>query len=134
MKSKEQSVVSWSSAEVEYRAMTLTTCEITWLTPLLKDMGLEHLPPTLLWCDNQVALSIAANPVLQRTKHIEIDCHYIRDKIKAGEMITQHVPSHSQIADILTKQLSTKQHHALLKLMGAAQSSAISSAQSNSTS
>lgn len=98
-------------------------------------MGLEHLPPILLCCDNQAALSIASNPVLhKRTKHLEIDCHYIKDKIKADEVVTQHVPSHSQIDDILTKELPTKQHHSFLKLMGAAQSSAISSAQSSSTS
>ena len=57
--------------------MALTTCEVTWLAALLKDLGVKKLPPTILNCDNQAALAIAANPVLhEKTKHIEIDCHY----------------------------------------------------------
>lgn len=86
-------MVPKSSTEAEYRAMALTTCEITWLITLLKDMGLEHLPPTLLSCDNQVALSIAANPVLhERTKHIEIDCHYVRDKSRLVKWLLNMYP------------------------------------------
>ncbi|XP_019103134.1 uncharacterized mitochondrial protein AtMg00810-like [Beta vulgaris subsp. vulgaris] len=93
-KAKKQPVVARSSAEAEYRAMALTTCEVTWLTALLKDLGLQHLPPTTLNCDNQAALAIVANPVLhERTKHVEVDCHYIRDQVKAGTIIPQHVTS-----------------------------------------
>lgn len=77
-KAKKQSVVARSTAEAEYRAMALTACEITWLSALLKDMGLHNLPPAILKCDNQAAISIAANPVMhERTKHIEIDCHFV---------------------------------------------------------
>lgn len=119
-KTKKQSVVARSTAEAEYRALALTTCEVTWLTALLKDMGLHHLPPTLLKCDNQAAIAIAANPVShERTKHVEVDCHFIRDKIKSGDIITQHVPSHAQVADILTKVLSVKQHYYLMNKLGA---------------
>lgn len=115
-KMKKQSVVARSTAEAEYRAMTLTCCEVTWLNSLLQDMGLNNLPFTIIKSDNQAALSIAANPVLhERTKHIEIDCHFIRDKIAEGAVTTQHVPSHSQLADILTKPLSVKQHNFLLR-------------------
>lgn len=119
-KSKKQTVVSRSSAEAEYRAIALTTCEITWISALLHDMGVDNLPPTILKCDNQAAIAIAANPVHhERTKHIEVDCHFIRDKIASGSIVTQHVPSHAQIADILTKQLSVSQHHHLLNKLGA---------------
>lgn len=110
-KTKKQHVVARSSAEAEYRAMALTTCEVTWLTTLLKDLGLKNLPPTVLKCDNQAALAIAANPVLhERTKHVEIDCHYVREQLKAGQIITEKVPSNSQVADIMTKPLSVRLH------------------------
>lgn len=99
-----------SSDEAEYRTMVLTTCEITWISALLHDLGLDNLPPTVLQCDNKTA-----NPVLhERTKHIEVDCHFVRDKIASGSIVTQHVSSHSQLADILTKQLTVKQYHHLL--------------------
>lgn len=105
--------------------MAMATCEVTWLTALLQDMGIADLPPTVLHCDNKAAISIAANPVLhERTKHIEVDCHFIRDKLKTGSMLTNHVPSHSQLADILTKALPVKQHNYLLHKLGAPSSSA----------
>nr|XP_017221298.1 PREDICTED: uncharacterized mitochondrial protein AtMg00810-like [Daucus carota subsp. sativus] len=118
-KSKKQNAVARSSAEAEYRAMAHTACELTWMTALLKDMGLT-LPPAVLKCDNVAAISIAANPVQhERTKHIELDCHYVRDKVKSGEIVTQYVPSTSQLADLLTKPISVKQHHFLLSKIGA---------------
>lgn len=99
--------------------MALTACEISWLSSLLKDTGLCNLPPNVLKVDNQAALSTAANPVLhRRTKHIELDCHYVRDKIVAGEITTGYVPSHAQVVDILTKPLSVKQHYYLFDKFG----------------
>ena len=81
-KSKKQSVVSRSRAESEYRAMTQSVCEIMWLHQLLIEVGIETLVPTKLWCDNQVALHTASSPVFhERTKHIEIDCHFVCEKI-----------------------------------------------------
>ena len=122
-KTKKQSVVARSTAEAEYRAMALTCCEVTWMSALLKDMGLNDLPPTLIKSDNQAALSIAANPVLhERTKHIELDCHFIRDKIAEGKVTTEFVPSHAQVADILTKSLPVKQHRYLLNKLGVSSS------------
>ena len=119
-KVKKQTVVARSSAEAEYRSMAITTCEVTWLTTLLKDLGLKHLPPAILNCDNQAALAIAANPVLhERTKHLEVDCHYIRDKIQSGDITTAYVPSKNQVADILTKILPVTQHQHLLAKLGA---------------
>lgn len=113
-------MVARSSAEAEYRAMALTACEVTWLSALLKDLGLTNLPPTVLKCDNHAALAIAANPVQhERTKHVEIDCHYVRDQVKAGTIVPQHVSSSDQVEDILTKILSVKQHQKLVTKLGA---------------
>lgn len=104
--------------------MALTTCEVTWLSSLLKDLGFKSLPPTAqLKCDNKAALAIAANPVQhERTKHVEIDCHYVRDQIQAGLLNTSHVTSSEQVADLLTKVILVQQHQFLLAKLGASAS------------
>ncbi|GJS93166.1 cysteine-rich receptor-like protein kinase 8 [Tanacetum coccineum] len=122
-KSKKQTVVSRSSAEAEYRAMALTCCEVTWLVSLLKDLGLKDLGPVDLKCDNKVALYIAANPVFHARKHIEIDCHYVRDQIKRGEVLPSYVSTKSQLADVFTKVLPADQHAHLMSKLGVAHSS-----------
>jgi hypothetical protein len=105
-RSKKQSVVARSSAEAEYRAMAHTTCELTWLRTVLQEYGLLTQGPTPLYCDNQVAIHIASNPVFhERTKHIEVDCHFVRSKVESKDIITPFVPSGSQLADIFTKAL-----------------------------
>lgn len=99
--------------------MALACCEVTWLSTLLHDMGIHDLPPTMLNCDNQAALAIAANPVLhERTKHVEIDCHFVRDKVTSSDIVTRHVPSFAQLADVFTKELTVKQHKYLLHKLG----------------
>ncbi|XP_073294587.1 uncharacterized protein [Primulina huaijiensis] len=118
-KSKKQSTMSRSSAEAEYRAMASTTCEVTWILGLLNDMGVTLLSPPTLFRDNQAALHIAANPLYhERTKHIEIDCHLIREKIKNGVIQTAHISTTEQLADIFTKGLSREQHSYLLSKIG----------------
>ena len=83
-KSKKQSVVSRSS-EAEYRALAQATCEGQWLLYLLQDFHIPHPSPIILYCDNKSALHIAANPVFhERTKHIEMDYHVVRDKVQEG--------------------------------------------------
>lgn len=87
--------------------MALTCCEVTWLSSLLKDIGLSKFSYTVIKTDNQAAPSIAANPVLDEcTKHIKLDCHYIRDKTSDGSVATYYVSTHMQLADILMKPLS----------------------------
>ncbi|KAM2167370.1 hypothetical protein ACFX1R_041248 [Malus domestica] len=103
-KSKKQAIVSRFSAEAEYRSMAATTCELTWLRYLLHDSRVNHHEPANLFCDNQAALYIAANPVYhEQTKHIELDCHTVRERIQNGEIKTAYVQTGEQIADIFTK-------------------------------
>ena len=112
-------MVARSSAEAEYRAMALTVCEVTCLKSLLKDLGIKHLAPTILKCDNLAAIAIVANPVLhEKTKHVDVDCDYVRDMVKSGSVTTQHVSSQSQLVDILTKILSIQQHTILNHKLG----------------
>lgn len=86
---------------------------------MLKDLGLKHLGPAIIGYDNQATIAIVVNPVLhERTKHVEVDCHYVRDMVKEGKLITEHVPSKSQVADILTKILLVDQHSTLLTKLG----------------
>ncbi|KAE8672369.1 hypothetical protein F3Y22_tig00111843pilonHSYRG00119 [Hibiscus syriacus] len=118
-KSKKQNVVARSSAEAEYRSMVVTTAELTWLNGLANELGLERKCPVKLYCDNKAALQIAANPVYhKRTKHIEIDCHFIREKIQEGFIKTEFVSSSEQLADIFTKALGVQQHEYLVSKLG----------------
>ncbi|GJX92465.1 cysteine-rich receptor-like protein kinase 8 [Tanacetum coccineum] len=123
-KYEKQGVVSRSSAEAEYRAMALTCYEVTWLVSLLKDLGIKDLGPVDLNCNNQAAIYIAANPMFHaRTKHIEVDCHYVRDQVKAGTVKPFYVSSKAQVADMFTKVLSVDQHQQLLTKLEVSDSS-----------
>ncbi|KAL5734666.1 hypothetical protein ACOSP7_032527 [Xanthoceras sorbifolium] len=103
-KSKKQTVVSKSSTEAEYRALAFTTTEIVWLRWLLADMGVSLSHPTPMYCDNQSSIQIAHHSVfLERTKHIEIDCHFTRHHLKHGTITLPFVPSSLQLADFFTK-------------------------------
>jgi len=93
-KGKKQSVVARSNAEVEYKAMASAACELVWLKQLLRELQFGDVTQMTLVCDNQAALHISSNPLFhERTKHIEIDCHFIREKIMSGYIKTEFVNS-----------------------------------------
>jgi len=118
-KSKKQHRVSKSSTESEYRAMSFACSEIIWLRGLLGELGFPQVELTPLHADNTSVIQIAANPVFhERTKHIEVDCHSIRETYDARVISLPHISTTLQIVDVFTKALSKHRHHFLVdKLM-----------------
>ena len=95
--------------------MATVTSEIVWLITLFKTFGVHHTQLVYLYCDSKVALYIATNPVYhERTKHVEVDCHFIREKIQVVVIKTFHILTRHQIVDFFTKALGQKQFFHLL--------------------
>nr|GEX99909.1 ribonuclease H-like domain-containing protein [Tanacetum cinerariifolium] len=104
--SKHQQTISRSSAEAEYRGVANVVAETAWLRTPLRELHSPLSVATLFYCDNVSATYVSANPGQhQRTKHIEIDIHFVRDLVTAGQVRVLHVPSRYQYADIFTKGL-----------------------------
>src|SRR4029078_7290374 len=104
--STRQPVVSRSSAEAEYRAVATGVAEASWLRQLLAELHSPLAKSTLVYCDNISAVYLSTNPVQhQRTQHVEIDLHFVRDRVDIGDVRVLHVPTTSQFADIFTKGL-----------------------------
>jgi hypothetical protein len=103
---KRQTVISRSSAEAEYHVVANDVAEVTWLRQLLHE--LQTLPSrcTLVYYDNISVVYLSTNPIQhQRTKHVEIDLHFVREKVAIGQVCVLHVPMTLQFTDIFTKGL-----------------------------
>lgn len=105
---KKQKTVSRSSTESEYKAIADTVAELIWLKSLLRELGLHSGAPSL-WCDNLGATYLTANPVFHaRTKHVEVDYHFVREQVSQGKLHVKFISTEDQIADIFTKPLPSQ--------------------------
>jgi histone deacetylase 1/2 len=106
---RKQATVSRSSTESEYKAMANATAEIMWVQTLLKELEVKNPHAAKLWCDNLGAKYLSANPVFHaRTKHIEVDFHFVRERVTQKLLEIEFIPSGDQIADGFTKPLSVR--------------------------
>ncbi|XP_019085897.1 PREDICTED: uncharacterized protein LOC109126631 [Camelina sativa] len=118
-KSKKQDTLSMSSAESEYRAMGFPVKEIRWLVNLLGELHAPQTKAVAFFCDSIAAIHIANNVVFhERTKHLQIDCHKVRECVTNGLVKTLHVTTDKQLADVFTKAVQAGQFHALIGKMG----------------
>ncbi|MCH82966.1 retrovirus-related Pol polyprotein from transposon TNT 1-94, partial [Trifolium medium] len=118
-RAKKQNIVSRSSSEAEHHALPFASCELQWLLFLLQDLGVECTRAPILYCDNQSTIHIAANPVFHKhTKHLEIDCHFVRDKVQHGLFKLLPISTKSQLADFFTKALPPKPFNSFISKLG----------------
>src|SRR3954447_3482679 len=116
--SKRQPTVALSSTEAEYMAITHATKEAIWLRSLMNELGYDQSTPTLIFEDNQSCIALAKNPVHHaRTKHIDIQHHFIREKVKSREIELEYISTNKMIADALTKSLPKPEFIRHIRLM-----------------
>ena len=106
---RKQAIVSRSSTEAEYKALANATAEIIWVQSILKELGVKSSQAPCLWCDNLGATYLYVNHVFHaRTKHIEIDFHFVRERVANKKLDIQFIYSKDQVADGFTKALPTR--------------------------
>lgn len=99
--------------------MPFPIAEVTWLIGLFQELDIPISLPVAIHCDSIAAIQIASNPVFhERNKHIDIDCHFIREKIQGGSVSIKHISTTEQPADVLTKGLGRPQHEYLVSKLG----------------
>ena len=114
-KTKKQNTISRSSCEAEYRSLASTVCELLWISYILRDLKIPFSIPVSLWCVNKAAIHITENPIFhERTKHLDIDCHLVRDQYKLGFVVPKHISTKLQLADVFTKSLCNPQFQSLI--------------------
>jgi len=116
---KRQPTIALSTTEAEYMATSQCTKEAIWLRKLMADVGLVQDGATIIMCDNQGCIALAKNPTHHsRTKHIDIQHHFIREKLESGEIGLKYCPTQDMVADVLTKALAKERHQNLTRSMG----------------
>jgi len=112
-------VVARSNAEAKFRVMALGVCKLLWVKIILEDLTIPIQKPIELLGDNQSAISIAYNPMQhEKTKHIKIDRHFLKEKLGNGQLKISYIPSNHQVADVLTKGLPNTQFKVLINKLG----------------
>lgn len=107
-------MVARSNTEAEHRSLALTTTELLWIASLFEELSLSLSSPSVLWCDNEGSIKLAFSLVFHaRTKHIEIDVHFLREKIQDNLLDVRYVPTTDQQVDIFTKSLSASRFQSL---------------------
>ena len=90
-------------------------CEVLWIKRLLEELKVPTPTPIKVYCDNKAAISIAHYPIRHdRTKHVEVDKHFIKEKIDSGVICMSYIPTTNQVSDILTKGLPRVQYENLV--------------------
>jgi hypothetical protein len=118
-KAKKQVTISRSSSETEYRALSTATFELIWILFLLRDLKITCPKLPVLYFDSQSALHIASNPVFhERTEHLEIDCHLVREKLQQGLLKLLPISTADQVADFLTKALPSPKFNQFVSKLG----------------
>jgi histone deacetylase 1/2 len=106
---RKQSTVSRSSTEAEYKAVANATAEVIWIQTLLYELGIQAPKKAKLWCDNIGAKYLSANPVFHaRTKHIEVDYHFVRERVARRLLDIEYISTKDQVADGFTKPLAVR--------------------------
>ena len=107
---RKQATVSRSSTEAEYKALANATAELMWVQTLLQELGIQAPRAAKIWCDNIGAKYLSANPVFHaRTKHIEVDYHFVRERVARKLLDVEFASSKDQVADGFTKPLPVQQ-------------------------
>ena len=116
---KKQPTIALSTTEAEYMALSHSTKEAIWIRKLLADVGFDQEGAMCIMCDNQGCITLAKNPTHHsRTKHIDVQHHFIRVKLEEGTIALMYCPTQEMVADVLTKALARPRHEGLTKTMG----------------
>jgi hypothetical protein len=117
--SKRQPTIALSTTEAEYMAASQSIKEAIWLRQLFEDVGFAQVEATRIMCDNQGCIALAKNPTHHsRTKHIDVQHHFIREKIEDKVIDLKYCPTEHMIADVLTKGLAKVKHKEFIEAMG----------------